>query len=76
MSRVFIHHVRACGNCAIGMKKYLIDSGMTQKQAQDFFKNGMLISEFEERFGSDPLARNVIERAKLDGEKEKTDGRL
>jgi len=64
---IFVRHIRACGMCTIKSRRFLLDQGWSNQQVQDFFKNGMPIDEFEQFFGHDAMARQVIERAKQDG---------
>ena len=64
---IFVRHIRACGMCSIKARRYFLDHGWTNDQIQDFFKNGMSIEKFEQLFGHDAMARQVIERAKQDG---------
>lgn len=64
---IFVRHIRACGMCTAGAKRFFIDHGMTSAEVQDFYQNGMSISLFEDLFGHDALAQQVIERAKQDG---------
>lgn len=64
---IFVRHIRACGICTTGARRFLIDNGMTRAEVQDFFNNGMSIEKFEKMFGHDAMAQQVIERAKQDG---------
>lgn len=64
---IFVHHIRACGMCSIKARRYFLDHGWTNNQIQDFFKNGMPIDEFEQLFGHDAMAQQVVMRAKEDG---------
>lgn len=73
---VKIEHVIATGGCGVGMKNYMLSRGFSKNEVRNFFKNGMLISEFDKHFSDDPRCKSVIERALADGKKEKTDGRL
>lgn len=73
---IFVHHIRACGMCTIKARRFLLDQGMSNVEIQNFFNNGMSIAEFEQRFGHDAMARQVIERAQYDGQQESTDDRV
>lgn len=64
---IFVRHIRACGMCAIKSRRYLLDRGWSNDQIQDFFSNGMLISEFEGLFGHDAMVQQIIKKAKEDG---------
>lgn len=66
-SFIFVRHIRACGMCTIKARRYLLDKGWSNQRIQDFFKNGMPITEFESHFGSDAMVQQIIERAKKDG---------
>ena len=73
---IFVHHIRAAGFCTIGSRRFLLNQGMSNAEIQEFFSNGMPIERFEQLFGQDAMARQVIERAKQDGQQESTDDRL
>lgn len=64
---IFVHHIRACGMCTIKSRRFLLNQGWTNTQIQEFFTNGMPIARFEELFGHDAMAQQVIMRAKEDG---------
>lgn len=64
---IFVRHIRASGMCTIKARRYLLDKGWTNQQIQDFFKNGMLVEEFEQNFGRDAMVQQIIKRAKEDG---------
>lgn len=64
---IFVHHIRACGMCTLGAKRFFIEQGLSSAEVQEFYQNGMSITRFEQLFGHDALARQVIERAKRDG---------
>lgn len=71
---IFVRHIRAAGFCIVGSRRFLLDHGMSNAEIQDFFSNGMRIERFEQLFGHDAMARQVIERAQEDGQQEKADG--
>ncbi|ENU80001.1 hypothetical protein F975_01753 [Acinetobacter sp. ANC 3789] len=73
---IFVRHIRAAGFCTIGSRRFLLDQGMSNAEIQDFFNHGMSTERFEQLFGQDAMARQVIERAKQDGQQESTDDRL
>lgn len=73
---IFVRHIRAAGFCTVGSRRFLLDQGMSNAEIQDFFSNGMSIQRFEELFGHDAMARQVIERAQQDGQQEKADDRV
>lgn len=64
---IFVRHIRACGMCTIKARRYLLDRDWSNDKIQDFFKNGMPITEFESHFGDDAMVQQIIERAKQDG---------
>lgn len=64
---IFVHHIRACSMCTIKARRFFLDQGLTNAEIQDFFDNGMAIERFEELFGHDAMAQQVIMRAKEDG---------
>lgn len=64
---IFVHHIRACGMCTIKARRFFLNQGLTNAEIQDFFDNGMPIARFEELFGHDAMAQQVIMRAKEDG---------
>lgn len=73
---IFVRHIRAAGFCTVGSRRFLLNQGMSNAEIQDFFNNGMSIELFEQRFGHDAMAQQVIERAKKDGKQESTDSWL
>lgn len=73
---IFVRHIRAAGFCTVGSRRFLLDQGMSNAEIQDFFSNGMSIERFEQLFGHDAMARQVIERAQEDGQQEKADSWL
>ena len=73
---IFMHHVRACGMCAIKSRRFLLNQGLSNTEIQDFFNNGMSIERFEQLFGHDAMACQVIERALQDGQQESTNDRV
>ena len=64
---IFVRHIRAAGFCTVGSRRFLLNQGMSNAEIQDFFNNGMSIELFEQRFGHDAMAQQVIMRAKEDG---------
>jgi hypothetical protein len=64
---IFVRHIRACGMCSIKARRFFLDFGWTNAQVQEFFNNGMPIDQFEQLFGHDAMAQQVIERAKRNG---------
>ena len=64
---IFVRHIRACGMCTIKARRFFLNQGLTNTEIKDFFDNGMPIARFEELFGHDAMAQQVIERAKEDG---------
>ncbi|WP_151832794.1 hypothetical protein [Acinetobacter ursingii] len=64
---IFVHHIRACSMCTIKARRFFLNQGLTNTEIQDFFDNGMPIARFEELFGHDAMAQQVIMRAKEDG---------
>ena len=64
---IFVHHIRACGMCTIKARRFFLNQGLTNVEIKDFFDNGKPIVRFEELFGHDAMAQQVIERAKEDG---------
>ena len=64
---IFVHHIRACNMCTIKARRFFLNQGLTNAEIQDFFDNGMAIERFEELFGHDAMAQQVIMRAKEDG---------
>ncbi|WP_445344759.1 hypothetical protein [Acinetobacter bohemicus] len=64
---IFVRHIRACGMCSIKARRFFLDRGWSNTEIQDFFDNGMLIERFEQLFGHDAMAQQVIEKAKQDG---------
>lgn len=73
---IFVRHIRAAGFCTIGSRRFLLDQGMSNTEIQDFFNNGMSIERFEQLFGHDAMACQVIERALQDGQQESTNDRV
>ncbi|MHA3061173.1 hypothetical protein ACX1NY_11190 [Acinetobacter sp. ANC 4631] len=71
---IFVRHVRACGMCTLGARRFLLANGMTSDEVRDFYQNGMTIEKFEQMFGHDALCREVINKAKEDGQEEKANG--
>jgi hypothetical protein len=65
---IFVCHIRACGMCTIKARRFFLNQGLTNAEIQDFFNNGMPIDQFEQLFGHDAMAQQVIERAKRNGE--------
>ena len=53
--------------CTIKARRFFLNHGLTNAEIQDFFDNGMPIARFEELFGYDAMAQQVIMRAKEDG---------
>lgn len=64
---IFVRHIRACGMCTAGAKRFFLNQGLLSSEIQSFYKNGMTIMRFEELFGHDAMAQQVIMRAKEDG---------
>lgn len=64
---IFVHHIRACSMCTIKARRFFLNHGLTNAEIQYFFDNGMAIERFEELFGHDAMAQQVIMRAKEDG---------
>lgn len=64
---IFVHHIRACGMCTIKARRFFLNQGLTNIEIKYFFDNGMPIARFEELFGHDAMAQQVIMRAKKDG---------
>ena len=64
---IFVHHIRACSMCTIKARRFFLNQGLTNAEIQDFFDNGMPIARFEELFGHDAMAKQVIMRAKENG---------
>ena len=64
---IFVHHIRACSMCTIKARRFFLNQGLTNIEIKDFFDNGMAIEQFEELFGHDAMAQQVIMRAKEDG---------
>lgn len=71
---IFVRHIRACGMCTLGAKRFFMNYGLSSVEVQEFYKYGMSVEKFNELFGHDPMAQQVIRKAQ-DEEKE-TDGRL
>jgi hypothetical protein len=53
--------------CTIKARRFFLNQGLTNAEIKDFFDNGMPITRFEELFGHDAMAQQVIMRAKEDG---------
>lgn len=64
---IFVHHIRACSMCTIKARRFFLNQGLSNLEIKDFFDNGMPIARFEELFGRDAMAQQVIMRAKEDG---------
>jgi len=64
---IFVHHIRACDMCTIKARRFFLNHGLTNAEIRDFFDRGMAIERFEELFGHDAMAQQVIMRAKEDG---------
>ena len=64
---IFVNHIRACSMCTIKARRFFLDQGLNNAEIKDFFDNGMPIARFEELFGHDAMAQQVIMRAKEDG---------
>lgn len=75
-SFIFAHHIRACGFCAQGARRFLLERGLTNEEIQAFYKTGMCIEIAKKRFGSDALAQQVIQKALEDGKEKSANGRL
>ena len=71
---IFVRHIRACGMCTLGAKRFFMNYGLSSAEVQEFYKNGMSVEKFNELFGRDPMAQQVIRKAQ-DEEKE-INGRL
>ncbi|NWK75666.1 hypothetical protein HYG93_15635 [Acinetobacter sp. SwsAc6] len=71
---IFVRHIRACGMCTLGAKRFFMNYGLSSAEVQEFYKNGMSVEKFNELFGHDPMAQQVIRKAQ-DEEKE-INGRL
>ena len=57
---IFVHHIRACSMCTIKARRFFLNQGLTNIEIIDFFDNGMPIARFEELFGHDAMAQQVI----------------
>ena len=69
-SFIFVRHIRACGFCTIGARRFLLERGLSNEEIQDFYQNGMAIERFKQRFGDDVQAQQVIKKALNDGQEE------
>ena len=58
---VFPHHLAACKMCAKGSRAFFLSCGLSKAEVTDFYKNGMLIEDFDRRFGHDAMAQQVIQ---------------
>ncbi|WP_296277698.1 hypothetical protein [uncultured Acinetobacter sp.] len=59
--RIYMRHLRSVSMCAKGSRKVLIESfGLSDCEVADFFKNGMLIEDFKNKFGHDAMAQQAI----------------
>lgn len=70
--RIYMRHLRSVGMCGPGTRRILLDYfDLSQKEVSDFFKNGMEINDFKNRFGHDAMAQQAIEfwEKQQDGQK-------
>lgn len=61
---VFAHHLSELGMCAAGGRKFFKECGLTRLELSEFYSRGMHVDEFEQRFGHDTMARQVIDRVR------------
>lgn len=60
--RIYMRHLRMSFMCAKGTRAALAnDFNLTELEIADFFKNGMQIEQFREKFGHDAMGQQVIQ---------------
>lgn len=47
--------------CHSGSRAFFRSNGMTDEKLKDFYRNGMLLTEFDVMFGKDAQAKKLIE---------------
>lgn len=72
--RIYMRHLRSADMCAKGSLRVFVEYyGMSRNEVSDFFKNGMKIEDFINRFGHDAMAKQAIafyESENQDGRKQ------
>lgn len=59
--RIYMRHLRATGLCAKGTRRYMAECyGLSNVEVASFFKDGMAVDEFKQRFGNDVLGQRAI----------------
>ena len=59
--RIYMRHLRMSFMCAKGTRAALAnDFNLTEPEIAAFFKNGMPIEQFREKFGHDAMGQQVI----------------
>ncbi len=61
---IFPHHFEQCGYCQKGSRRHMLNSGLTKDEVRDFYKNGMIVEEFIQKFGNDHQAMKIVEHVK------------
>lgn len=59
--RIYYYDLPQFKYCQMGFREFARNHGLTELELREFNKNGMLISEFDMRFGKDAQAQKLIE---------------